>query len=119
MKKATFTLLRPPNWLPPIDRSAFMVVCIWCLLGIPITYANATIGLGPGDTIAMDYVINDTTSNQHILTDCADYTSSNGVLFTDEGSIHGNYGDGHLRRDTVEICPQDQWHYTRVVFSDF
>ena len=116
MKKATFTLFGLPSWLLSVGRSVFWVICIWCLSDMPMTYAN---DLNPGDTITIDYEAGDTTSSQHVLMNCADYAISDGVFFTDDETVHGNYGDGHPRQDTIEICPQDRWHYTQVVFTDF
>ena len=53
--------------------------------------------------------------------ECAGDVTSDDRRFTDDGSNDGNYADpaGKPRTDTVEICPKDQWHRVKVVFTAF
>jgi len=41
------------------------------------------------------------------------------ALFTDDNSDHENYKDDAARRDTIVICPEDEWHRVKVTFTEF
>ena len=53
------------------------------------------------------------------LEECSKTVTVDDRRFTDDGANDGNYADSYARTDTVEICPKDQWHTVKVVFTDF
>ena len=53
------------------------------------------------------------------LDECGGTVTADDRRFTDDGANDGNYADDKARTDTVEICPKDQWHRIKVVFTDF
>jgi hypothetical protein len=69
--------------------------------------------------VQMKYTKGDTTRVNHKLEKCNGDVTSKSVRFTDDGTNDGNYADLHERRDTVEFCPTDKWHYVKVVFTQF
>ncbi len=116
MKKAIFALFQLQSRIPLIGRSALMVLFAWCCLGLQ--FSMAQVNVEPGEVIKIGF---DSVATQYRLTECEGEPSTSSVRFTDDGENDGNYldPDDSGRRDTVEICPSDQWHRVKVVFSEF
>ena len=110
-------------------KPVLALLFVWCCFGLQLTEAQVVKLVRGGDPAVMPFdatAPHDTLANCYILPDCNEDGPSNAaavksLLFTDDGNNDGNYADpiGHQRRDTVEICPQDKWHYVKVVFTKF
>jgi len=107
MEKKNFTILK--NWASLTRTLRLFLFISLC----------STIGTMQAQDIVMRFVPMDSTFTADTLTTCGGTVTSDDVRFTDDGGNDGNYSDDHERRDTVEICPQDQWHRVKVVFTEF
>ena len=103
MKKLSFTLSQPRNWM--LLTLTLVFVCFSSLT----IHAQGLVKM-PKDSKA--------TSTK--LTSCNnEVTKDSPVQFTDDGSNDGNYADDAARIDTTTFCPTDQWSRVKVVFTDF
>ena len=97
------------SWPTSINRSiplTFITLCFFFISNI-----NAQVIIPFSNTI-------DTCSTV-LLESCNGEATGASLRWTDDGTNDGNYQDNRLRNDTIEICPQDQWHSVKVVFTDF
>ena len=101
MKKMSFTNIK---WWSLLGRSAALVLFAVCFAGLQSADAQ----------VAVQYTANDTTCVVHKLAACNGTPTSSSTEFTDDGQNDGNYNDDHARRDTVEICPTDAWHFVKA-----
>jgi uncharacterized Zn-binding protein involved in type VI secretion len=109
MKRANFTLFQSQRWMSLLGKSTLMVLFLWCCVGLQSAEAQ----------IITKHKLKDTTVTTAKITACTGTVDTSGTIFTDDGSNDGNYADGHARRDTIEICPKDDWHRVKVVFTEF
>jgi hypothetical protein len=108
MKRAMFTLFQRQRVWPKVSLT-LMFILTWGLLSISSLEAQIVTGFSPnGDTCK-------TTT----FTTCMDKLTKGNILFTDDNMLDGLYADSRPRRDTVEICPKDQWHRVKVVLTEF
>ena len=124
MKKMSFTLLKPGGWIPLIGKTAFLVLLALCFSGLQSLSAQTAT-----DHVVHPQDIDDDgqqdTTGVYKIEACADAN----VLYTDDNTGDGElYYDNHaadftgfvpFSRDTLEICPQDQWHAVTVTFTEF
>ena len=106
MKKASFTLFQPQRWMSK-GLSALAVLFMLCL------------GLQTASAQTAALIPSDSSSTTTTLEDCnATVTSNSPVVFTDDGSVDGNYADDFMRADTITFCAADG-NTVKVVFSEF
>jgi len=106
MNKMSLTHLKG---CPYLRHSFLLALFLLCFIGVQSVNAQVTI----------KYTENDTTCTALQLSSCNGDVTADGIQFTDDGSNDGNYADLHQRRDTVEFCPTDKWHFVKVVFNEF
>jgi len=108
MKKMSFTNSELKGWLRSTSKSAFLVLFALCFAGLGSMEAQITHPVGvKGKTLKANKI----QAGANIQ-----YTDDNSVdakLYTDSADNAG------VRSDTVEICPQDQWHNVYVTFTEF
>jgi len=131
MKKASFTKVRPRSWMTHLGRPLFLVL-ITCLV--------ASIQSASAQTFTSQVIHPLDVENDHDTTITATFKIAKcegaKVLYTDDDfNEAGLYFDGSrplttpnigvsgnpnvFRQDTLEICPQDQWHRVSVSFAHF
>ncbi len=98
------------KWLTPLGKTTFLLFFVLCIGGLQSLDAQVIISYDSDGA-------NTCTVEQ--LTSCNGDVTDKGTQFTDDGSNDGNYGDLHMRRDTVEFCPTDKWHHVKVIFNKF
>ena len=104
MKKMSFT---KSKWLMYFGQSLGLVLLFCCFTALQSIQAQAIVM--PGDSSLL----------QVKLDECGGTVTADDRRFTDDGANDGNYADSYARADTVEICPKDQWHRVKVVFTAF
>ena len=120
MKRMSLTHLQGCLFL---RRSLFLALFALFYGGLQNVNAQV-LNLARGGVAVMPYTAADSLGNCYVLTECndngpSDAAAVNSPRFTDDGTNDGNYADGHARRDTVEICPNDKWHRVNVTFTHF
>jgi len=131
MKKASFTKVRPRSWMTHLGRSLFLVL---------ITCLAASIQSATAQTYTAEVIHPLDVEHDHDTTITATFKIAKcegaKVKYTDDNfNEAGLYFDGSdtldtpnigvsgnpfvFRQDTLEICPQDQWHRVSVSFAHF
>ena len=105
MKRMSFTNSR---WYSLIGKSSLLVAFLLCFAGQPTATAQVKAGFGSSNTCVTDK-----------LSSCSGDVTDQSTQFLDDGTNDGNYADTRARQDTVEFCPQDAWHFVKVVFTKF
>ena len=106
MKKMSFT---KSKWLMSFGQSLGLILFFCCFTALQSINAQAIVMPGNSSLLKVK------------LDECGGDVTSDDRRFTDDGGNDGNYADpaGKPRADTVEICPKDQWHRVKVVFTAF
>ena len=109
MKKMGYT---KSKWFANFAQSFVLLLFVGLFSGLNQAQAQ---------NIVAKFTAKDTTVTKVTLENCGDGNVTDADRrFTDDGSNDGNYGDdSHMRADTVEICPENKWSRTKVVFTDF
>ena len=125
MKRANFTLFQPQTWMSKLGQSALAVLFVWCCMGIQTAAAQT----GVTDTIRHPMDIDDDGQQDTTGVYKIEVCEGANVLYTDDNTGDGElYYDNHqadftgftpFSFDTLEICPEDEWHAVTVTFTDF
>lgn len=115
MKEIDLRLFQPSRWMTQLGKSAFLVLFALCFTGLQSLEAQIVLPVG----------VNNKTVQQKIET-CAgasvqftDDNSGDNTLYADFANSATGAATTNSRSDTVEICPQDRWHFTTVTFTEF
>jgi len=117
MKKASFTKIQCRNWITRVGRLRFLVLLVCSFAGIHgVVTAQSFTGTTthPLSFDSDDVYMTSTDSIQ--LTKCG----GEKIQYTDDNfNAPGLYFDNTARRDTFQICPQNQWQRAIVTFAEF
>ena len=117
MKIASFTCDGLNGWRSRMSKLSFLMLLLWGI-GINLGQAQTTV------TVNMP---SDSSFVSQTITDCSDATtvyqfkdddSGDGALYSDSDT-KGAASTAGPRQDTVEFCPQDQWHAVTATFTEF